>query len=103
MDTFIAMLANTLFNLVAPFLLEKGKFSAKFPFMQPVAPWLNQATSFVVALLAAGGISYTFDPAAGTLLVNGLIADQVLKAFIIAAIGFLIQKAAYKRAIKIGS
>ncbi|CAB4177288.1 hypothetical protein UFOVP998_4 [uncultured Caudovirales phage] len=103
MDTLLAMLTTTVFNLIAPFVLEKGKWAKSFPFMQPFAPWLNQATSFVVALLAAGGISYTFDPAAGTLLVSGLIADKVLKALIIAVVGFLIQKVAYKRAIEIKS
>lgn len=99
MDAATALLVNAVFNMVAPFLLERGKFSKAFPFMQPYAPVLNNVTSFVVALLASGGITYTWDPTAGRLILDGLLADRVAKAAIGAVIGFLIQKALYKGAI----
>jgi hypothetical protein len=99
----ITMIATAIYNLIAPFLLEKGKWSRLFPFMSPFSAVLNNATSFVVAFLGAAGITYAVDVNAHTFTLTWPDPEQVIKALIIAAVGYLIQKVAYKRAIKIGA
>jgi hypothetical protein len=104
MDTvLITMVATAIYNFVVPFLLEKGKFSAKFPFMQPYAGVLNNVTSFVVALLGAAGITFAVNAQAHQLVVTWPDPEQAAKALLVAGIGYLIQKFAYKRAIKTGA
>lgn len=102
-NILIVGIANLLYNLVAPFLLEKGKWSKRFPMMQPYAPVLNNLTSFGVALLGAAGITFAVNAPAHQLVVTWPDPEQALKALIVAAVGYLIQKFAYKRAIKVGA
>ena len=102
-SVLITMVATAIYNLAAPFLLEKGKWSRFFPFMQPLAGLLNNVTSFLVAFLGAAGITYAVDTNAHTFLLHWPDGQQALKALIVAAVGYLIQKFAYKRAIQVGA
>lgn len=99
----ITMIATAIYNLIAPFLLEKGKWSRLFPFMQPLAGVLNNVTSFLVAFIGAAGITYAVDVDAHTFTLTWPDPEQAIKALLIAGVGYLIQKAAYKRAIKVGA
>jgi len=103
MDNFVVLaIATAIYNIIAPFLLEKGKWSRRFPFMQPFGPVLNNVTSFVVAFLGAAGITYAVDADTRTFTLTWPEQADAIKALIAAGIGYLIQKFAYKRAIKEG-
>lgn len=98
----ITMIATAIYNLIAPFLLEKGKWSRAFPFMQPFAGVLNNVTSFVVAFAGSVGVTYAVDAAHRTVTIGWPEPAQAVKALIVAVVGYLIQKFAYTRAIKQG-
>lgn len=92
-----------LISALTPWLLERLKTAAWFPFMSHVgkyAPILNRLTPMVVAAVMAAGITFQFDDAAGVLTIKGLVPSDIVRGLLLWAAGAGTQHLAYHRAIK---
>lgn len=101
-SVLITMLVTAIYNGIAPFLLEIGKRSNNFPFMEPMKGVRNNLTSLMVAAAGALGINYTLDLHAHTFMFQWPDTDVMVKSAIGAGVGYLLQKFFYQRAKKAG-
>lgn len=59
------------------YLLNWLKESDRIPWISAHTKWLNRILVGVLSFITAIGVHYTFDPAAGTLIIGGLHASTI--------------------------
>lgn len=85
-------------SVLTPWLLERLKWARWFPLMKPYASWLNRVTPLVVAAAIAAGITFTVDDTGWTL--KGPLPEDMLRGFLLWAVGAVTQHVTYERAKK---
>jgi hypothetical protein len=89
------------FGAMAPFVLQWLKNAKWFPFLnQWSARWWKVLVSGIVALCTALGLSYSFDPVVGRLIIDGLTWTNVAHSLLAFALSFGAQQAMYSGVIK---
>ena len=92
---------QVIIGMLAPFLLQWLKNAKWFPFLNhwSSTTW-KYTVSIIVALGTALGLSWSFDPAIGRLIIDGLTMTNIYHSLLAFALSFGTQQAMYLGVVK---
>jgi hypothetical protein len=100
-DQLLGYAVQVVFAALMSFVLQAFKNAKWFPFLNSwSAKWWKVAVSAIVAAASAAGISASFDPTLGQLIVTGLTWSGVGHALLAFAVSFITQHMAYEHVVR---
>lgn len=85
---------------IAVWIIEKAKSSSRLPWLGQGTDNLNRFIAVLIALTTAAGITWSFYPDTGTLTVEGLTLQNMLRLLWLAVQQLACQEVIYRTAVK---